>query len=243
MKDTQFKIAVKLRLGLPLPGIATNIKCICTNEPILDKYGHHIICCPTRPFRITRHNKCKEFFESTASRAGDKVYDEDRRHICEDVLNQNRPNIKNIVPDFTTSSIDTPERAYDVTIVHPKKGSTNIHTAETVKIQKYQATLEQHNIQFFALPMDTYGQLHPNVIKFIKTKSAAIAAKHGGYASVIANYLFCRLSIILQAANADMILDKVSHIAHKRSRNLYAHFAPHQDALDTAIASLDAREN
>lgn len=243
MKDIQFKIVVKLRLGLPLPGIAANIKCICSNEPILDKYGHHIICCPTRPFRITRHNKCKEFFESTASRAGDKVYDEDRRHICEDVLNLNRTNIKNIVPDFTTCSNDRPEQAYDVTIVHPKAGSTNIYTAEAVKVRKYQEELAKNDIQFFALPMDTYGQLHTNVIKFIKTKSAAIAAKHGGYASVIANYLFCRLSVILQAANADMILDKVSHIAHKRSRNLYAHFAPHQDALDTAIASLDARAN
>ncbi len=73
----------------------------------------------------------------------------------------------------------------------------------------------------------------------------SIYTTSGGYASVIANYNyhFCRLSVTLQAANADMILDKVSHIAHKRSRNLYAHFAPHQDALDTAIASLDARAN
>ncbi len=91
--------------------------------------------------------------------------------------------------------------------------------------------------------MDTYGQLHPNVIKFIKIKSAAIAAKHGGYASVIANYYFCRLSVTLQAGNADMILDKLSHIAHKRKRRLNPNFAPHQDTLDTATASLDARAN
>ena len=96
------------------------------------------------------------------------------------------------------------------------------------------------------LVVDTHGQLSKHVITFVKRMSRLIAEKNGGYASVIANYYFSKISIMLQAANADIILDKIHRIYYNKPNGPMpaSHILHQRNAVDDFNPMvLDARAN
>ncbi len=216
MSDAQFKIFVRLRLREPLPGISRNTRCLCKSGCKLDVYGNHLLGCKDGPFKIYRHNHFKECTQSLARLAGFCVIDEDRR--LNNIPSQANNRAKQIIPDFTISSTTSPQVAYDVTIIQPQTGpnANNIDLAEKKKIRKYTAALDHHNVAFTPLVADVYGQLSKHTITFVKRMSRLIAEKNGGSSSVIANFYFCKLSIIIQSGNADLILDKINRLYYNK---------------------------
>ncbi len=183
-----------------------------------------------------------------AKEAGFHVVVEDPRlqNITNPSENRNRSRL--VIPDFTITSPNHPEVAYDVTIIHPQAGPrpNNIDIAEKKKIRKYTNALARHHVSFVPLAVDTHGKLSKHVITFVKRMSRLIADRKGGYASVIANYYFSKLSITLQAANADIILDKIQRIYYDKPNGpMPASHILHQRNVvhDSNPMMLDARMN
>ncbi len=218
MGDEQFKIFVRLHLHQPLPGVPRNTRCtLCKSECKIDVYGYHLLACKDGAFKKYRHNDYKYCTQSLARAADLNVIDEDRRltqHPTSQVDNRARM----IIPDFTITSTTSPECAYDVTVILPQTGpnANNIDIAEKKKNRKYAAALAEKNVHFIPLVADVYGQLSKHTITYVKRMSKLIAEKKGGIASVIANYYFCKLSIIIQTGNANLILDKINRLYYNK---------------------------
>ncbi len=248
MGDAHFKIWTRRRLGLTLPGISRNTRCLCTGSCMIDMHGQHLVSCREGPHKIYRHNNFKYLCSSMASKAGFCVFDEDARLQINQTQTQSNNRAKLIIPDFTLTSPNHPEVAYDVTVIHPKAGPrpNNAEVAEQKKTRKYTTALARHNVSFVPLVVDTHGQLSKHVITFVKRMSRLIAEKNGGYASVIANYYFSKISIMLQAANADIILDKIHRIYYNKPNGPMpaSHILHQRNAVDDFNPMvLDARAN
>jgi hypothetical protein len=224
--NTEFQLAVKIRIGAPL-NLSCPSVCICGEN--IDDYGHHLFKC-----RIGNewHQRHSTMVHLTAS-------------IIRSVqlIVQHEVPLSNLGPlraldrdgngrmDLVITGSDSQTLLADVTITHPAPASSVSITQpmllplyfakyqENRKIRKYGDIVRRMHNAFSPFAFETFGASGPFFTKYLKqlasrhfyillgNNDADITAR-----SVLVRYWRTKISCCLQRANARLLLSKANRV-------------------------------
>jgi len=204
--DHIFRERLRMRLGLPIPGIPMNMKCVCNGKSINDPLGYHLLSvCNVGNQRIATHNAVR-----------DAVVD-----MCKSALVTT--SIEDTLP-FKRISLDSKRRvdiwcdnflpgislALDVSIVdprqfehfpHPKPGIAAQHR-ESAKIKENESILAKASSQFSPFVIESFGRWGPKtraVFKQLLNKVNMVSSPHSDSLnlSTVAHYWRSRITMAM----------------------------------------------
>ena len=230
----EFSISCCFRLGIQLPIISKNMRCICAKAPLVGSLGQHLHSCPIGGERLEKHNAIVKEFCALSVCAGVGVRDKFLNALTLSD-SQKRPDIKFIGPKFNKFNNSARDVLGDVNITHPcnasligecarkalaaaKKGAAN-------KNSKYVELCQKSGFDFVPLIFESFGAIHQDAFEIIIQLASRHSALSSIPKSVCIQYWFSRFSVSLQVNNARMFISKVNRI---NSRNLmcYASINP-----------------
>jgi hypothetical protein len=183
IKAPEFRICLRLRLGLVQPCIFTSCRCKC--GAAVDPYGDHYLTCKAGGHLITRHDNVVTACAQTARTA---------QHITRitglsDFFETRTSTGKRLVPDLVVSNWadDGGDVAGDVSICHPcadsyikEAASCSLGAAlarERRKNGKYQAAATQQGVGFIPLVAETFGAWSFQLVDFMRDARRMMADK------------------------------------------------------------------
>ena len=208
MDDSTIRIAVGLRLGLPLSQPHTCHHC----GAAVDKFAIHPLSCKRSEGRHFRHSNVNSIIHRAFTTAAIPARLEP---LGLSQTDGKRPDGVTVVPwergkcvvwDFTCP--DTLARLYRAAAVSAP--GTVAAQAENRKIAKY-SRLDRSLYMFVPIAIETMGTFGERSLKFIKDLGKRIAFQTGDPLS--RSYLFQRLSVAVQRGNAASILGTACLVA------------------------------
>ena len=225
MDNNEWIIANRLRLGLPLQVIPTNLKCICKEHSTIDQDGFHFFVCKNGGERQATHNSISNVLLSLSRSAGflaktEPMIDRTTGLSRGDLLiaapgltNENlpetkdKPNYSNIIVDVRVSFPCSPSY---VNRASRFQGAT-ADAGYADKISKYH-TLDLGDQVLVPVSIESFGHLHKSVKGLISSLCYRASEMSGIPHSVLVNYWTNRLSATLQKNIAKMMLSRVDRI-------------------------------
>ena len=205
--NEEWRCLLKRRLIIPV--IEEEDICLICKKKNVDISGDHCLRCDSGNARINRHDAIKERIVSDCQSARlaptPEPSDFTQFHI--------RPDIK--ISNFSLGR----DTYLDIAVTDPTQKkyvqeatSTLLHSAEhyasTVKDPIYQDICEKKGVDFFPIVVETTGGWCVAAIQFFNKLIPKIAAARRISLSLATQQLYMRLSVILQRANARMILNR-----------------------------------
>jgi hypothetical protein len=220
----EFNIACCFRLGLQLPIISKNTRCICAKAPLIGNMGQHLHTCPIGGERLEKHNAIVKEFCALSVCAGIGVKDK-FLNVLAVSDSQKRPDIKFIAPKFNKFNNLARDVLGDVNITHPcnlssvgdssKKALAAAKKGASNKNSKYVDLCQKAGFDFIPLIFETFGAIHQDAFDVI----VELATKHSMFSripkGVCIQYWFARFSVSLQVHNARMFISKVARINNR----------------------------
>jgi hypothetical protein len=210
LNDHHLELAVKFRLGLPLPGVNPNSKCdrcpLLSNTP----EGTHAFSCKSSAGRVTRrHTELINTWRKVILQAGFKSAAEPRV-----------PSLTTNTQDCTRADIVFADNAnqylLDISVTHPCTPSYMHRAAhsdgatarlrETSKTRKYANIPDRDpSFQFTPIVIETYGRLGNQSIQFIDTLTKSGKEAHPQALDSLPNLAKRTISVCIQRENAKML--------------------------------------
>ena len=195
MDDSALRVAVGLRLGVPL---VMPHKCLCGAH--VDKFGHHGLSCQRSAGRNLRHNLLNDSILRAIQSAGIQAVREPTGLLRND---GKRPDGATLVP-WTRGRCLLWDATCPDTLAQSYIPRTSIEagaaaaTSETKKITKYSLLSDRH--EFVPVAIETLGSWGERGLAFINELGKRIAAVSGDNRSTA--FLKQRMSLAVQRGNA-----------------------------------------
>jgi hypothetical protein len=211
MDPEDYRLALKMRLFIPIFHVPSNTTMICPNCTLskLDKYGYHLFSCSgSNNLRIDRHETVLKALHSLALAAGfNPKMNASVRCLGEVVRN----GVQLLKPaDLLIEGDEFPKTCVDVTIVSPLS-SAKINTSDGIKIgslvlraakekqAKYLNRCEESQMGFLPFALDVCGISDPTVPYLLHRFASKIAIRQGWkFGHALCNCLR-KISFALQA--------------------------------------------
>ena len=207
------------RFRLEIPNFVPNIKCTCTRQPYLDKYGYHLAtACPRSKHRFITHDEMVLLFKEFLNYSGLKTIHEEVGcfHAC-DLEDDRRPDLSVIsfpgvigkmIVDF---SLTCPTPVNSTVVLSLNQALTpdraNDRTYQS-KITKYQKVAEQNGLVFLPLIMESTGRPHKETISFFRKIVQFFADKDNYIINRVSHFWMGIISCRLQNLIASAILNR-----------------------------------
>ena len=212
MSNSEFTIAVKLRLGIPFNNLVP--KCCCRNQTTICERGRHFFSCNEfKNLLLMRHDAIQHGFKELGAYGGINVIDKglditesDGRKgdlLFKGLGRQGR----DLVVDISIG--DPSAQSYLHNSAYISKYVADL--LEANKLRKYAAAYREAGVDFMPLTCEMLGATSDLFIKFLKKLVAFAADVNNIHYSVMFNYWQKRLSITMQRYNA-----KIIHLAQKK---------------------------
>jgi len=213
-----FRCSVRLRLGLPILAIRTDVRCKCGVFP--DSLGIHYLTCTTGNHLSTRHELVVKAFHEMVLATGKHSATRQLEQVLAGFsgLKGNRLVLDQLVNDWTSSHEDI---GIDFAVCHPcapayrsAAAANDLAAAgirENGKDQKYAGPCQAHDISFKGAVMEVYGAMNQNCVDLVKQASKLLSNELAQGTSTtwtaasFASFHQQRISIALQRANAKAI--------------------------------------
>ena len=230
MSNNEWSIANCLRLGLALPIIPHNFKCICSGKPQISKLGDHFWSCKHGNERMATHNSITTELHSFCRSAGlsgkvEPLLDRSVNNRRADLILFN-PNLRFNKELHALSNLTTNvDVLFDIKVSFPCADSyiamgSHRHPAITCndahknKMKKYHDTPEDllQGRGFLPISIESFGRFHSSIKPLIGAISEKASAISGISSSILINYWTNRISAVLQIHLARMMLARVDRI-------------------------------
>ena len=208
LRSSEFVLAVKYRLGLPVYDRAG--PCPACLRPS-DALGDHAMCCGSGCERISLHNALRDAIFDTAASAGLAPVKEGRFLLP----GADRRPADVLVPHWAGGR----DVALDVTVVHPIQAATMPNAATTPgfalsfahdrKVRGAQEDCQRQGIAFIPMVAESFGGWHTAAEREVKKLGAALARHTGQDEGQATGHLWGRLGILLQRGNAALLANRV----------------------------------
>ena len=211
--NAEIDLALRFRLGLPLPGLSH--QCVCATTP--DEIGDHYMCCNFGGDLQVRHDWIKQVFSSILKSAGSSVQCE----VPISAFDPNQPSLVNRRFDLLARTGAHSPLSADVSIVHPtpcsaasrrtysRQAGTAARIREELKSNAYTGISRRLGMVFTPLIFESFGRCGTKCERFLKTLARHVASRESfsGTASPHTSALLLhswrrRISCALQKANA-----------------------------------------
>lgn len=222
--NTEFQLAVKLRIGAPLL-LNCPPQCIC--GAALDDYGNHFFKCRVGGEWNSRHSSMVHTIASIMRSV--------QLTVQHEVPLQNLGPLSSLGQegsgrmDLVVTSSDSQSLLADVTITHPCPANQSItqpmlaplffaKAAEDRKIRKYGQAASSMQQAFIPMAFETYGASGPHFQAMLKRLAMRIRIFNQDFQqSTLIRFWRTRLSTCLQKCNARLILSKSNRVnSHSR---------------------------
>jgi hypothetical protein len=226
VKNENFRIALKFRLGFPLfeagtrcPASSSSSGKVCGEE--LDVFGDHALCCHYGTSRVFRHNQLRDILGHAAKAAGlSAVVIEKKNQISGSKQKPGDITVQQYHRGFSTS-------AFDVTVTHPLQqkyseiatGEAGVaaQAAHNRKLLKSVEVCKAEGLHFVPLAWESTGGTTDCVHETVR-KWTDLEADRGGYpVEIIRQNLYAQVSCCLQAHLAQAVLDRLPERACARA--------------------------
>ena len=220
MHGAEFEIALKLRLGMGLPGLeGGGFRCECHRKVPVEENGDHLRTCKSvhKEAISTHENVVREC--SSMMRHGGIPVSTTFISPFQGLMNEESENEKNTKGDIMQWEAGKPGTMYDVRITsvltaNVMKGGYSepgeaARASELEKNRKFQERCEGLGIKFVPLVIEDGGRWGECFIKFFNTTISAIADKNKIDISYVKNYWMKRISAAVQKGRANVINKRI----------------------------------
>jgi hypothetical protein len=214
MTPGQFRIMMYRRLGLNIPTIADGLKCNCSNRPIIDKKGIHIVTvCKKGQTRHQIHSRMNQ--ELAAMVRFSQLYCRQEPYEVyrvNDPENGKRPDLEirglGETLLYTDVSITEPVNS-SLTLVNSTQVCRSAKVRERHKVSNYEAVSVQAGAKFYPLVFETYGAWGPGMVEFFDVIISHASEARGVRKDILATYWRRRIAVTLHKAIASEILQRI----------------------------------
>jgi len=241
LSNTQFQMALRLRLFMPQKRILPNTLCNCKRSTPVDLQGlHWCTGCNYDGVRINTHNLVRDQIAKILRYCGVNIIIEEQHAFAGNNPDTNRR------PDLTAFNLPTTNRpqVLDVQLTSPcppNGGALTMAQAQVPlraankaavnKERKYRAVAPANNLGFIPLIFETTGRMHSNIDKLLHNSIKAAAINKGIPFEALWKYWISSLMIVIQRGNSDAIV--------KRSEKVNGNFVETYETSSLAIMDFD----
>ena len=201
-----FQTMLRTRLSLLLPCQTDVVEC-----PLCDKMtdlATHALSCPNGNDKLERHEKLLHVFSSFLGNAlsvkvNPKKVLSDAATRPADLIIDDFENGKKLCVDLTVANVDC--KSYQSWMRKYARGEDALGLAEKVadlKRSKHREACERNGFLFVPFAMESYGGFASETMELIEKVCSRVAAGSMKKRTSVSAYLFKKLSITLQKANA-----------------------------------------
>ena len=213
LRGSEFVVAVKFRLGMPVYDTAGQCPACGRHSDIL---GDHGMVCGTGGERISRHNALRDALHDTAAAAGLAPQKEGRALLPG---NDRRP-----ADIFLPHWAGGRDAALDVTVTHPLQDATRSRAATEPgyamtlaynnKMRVTADLCDQQGIAFIPVVAESMGGWHKVALEQLRKLGSALARHTGQEEGETIGHLLTRASVLLQKGLSSLLLNRIpSHPA------------------------------
>jgi hypothetical protein len=223
IENGEMTVALRLRLGLPIPCLAGNYLCQCRTS--LDHFGHHSLTCRNGYQRSTRHDRIastiRDFLRALSHVARDTGLD---GH-----LPPSRSGAKLVLDVYGSGGGPrSTSVGLDIAVTHPC-AATYVRSAarealacatqrEGFKKGKYGPACDSVAMEFIPAVFETFGACGPAFAEYFRSQVAWMSERVGDHdptgggftASTFSSWWQQRISVALQLGNARCILARAN---------------------------------
>ena len=218
MSNNEFRLALKYRGYVRVPGIIDGMKCCCKRHPAIDIRGHHLAtACAVGGERFDTHNNLVGELNNILRYCGKRTKVEERRVFgAVDPNNNLRPDITIMEPD----RLGTSKLLLDVSVTSPLTGFTGrvVEAGNAAKVvvaaknAKYQASCSAAGFSFKAIVSESTGFMHKNVTELLLSLAKDASELKHIKATVLYNYFVKRIGFCLQRGIANAISKRLASV-------------------------------
>ena len=183
LAPTDFRISLRLRLGLPQLCIRTDVKCRCGTTP--DPLGVHYLTCSTGNHLQTRHDLIVTSLHEMVKASGKHSSKDGLEDVLPGFSNSkgNRLVLDQLITDWTTDREDV---GIDVAVCHPCASSesyvgiaknTDLGAADKwcgFKDNKHKHPCCRHDIVFKPAVLEVFGAMSEQTVGLIKRAASLL---------------------------------------------------------------------
>ena len=208
LSSRDFRIALKLRLGIDFHNLLTT--CCCTQrEPIDTNPTTHLLSCNEfKPFHLWRHNSIQEDLIQMAKHGGVRAIDAGLSRMTED--DGRKGDI--LFPGFGRNGTDL---VVDICIANACAKSYirsscdtegyAMNLLETRKFEKYERAYRNVGVDFLPLALELHGVTSETFKKFFRRLATEVSENNDIPYCIAVSYWQKRMSTTLQRMNALII--------------------------------------
>jgi hypothetical protein len=206
ISPTIFRSLLKFHSGMPFKD--TPIDCPETKcKATMDIYGDHAISCKATGECIGKHNKLVQKIAGFARRGRINLLIEERveRDRLGDLM----------FVDWTRNQ----DKYFDLSVVsstcpsYRNAAAANVGGAIKIrvvrKMERYRARIEESNLLFLPLVVESLGGWDVDAIKLLKEVAARVAEEESSNKCIVMKGMMTQLSVCLQKMNGAMIKNRV----------------------------------